>query len=257
MTYPPHSHDGPTNPLSRLLTVLRHVRDSARPFGDDDPGPADHVWIKALDLEDFQQLDSEITLLLSDLERFRLLTKASHPPDLDVYLRPISAARSALLSVRGATWAEYCSMMTEPFIDSLALLSSFANAYAAEFTLSDEEAVEFRSRIAQLLQDISTSSLPSQLKQEILAGLFSLHEALTDHQVHGSYALRDALDRNIGIALRQQPAIQTIEPTYQKRCLQPWSTLVSDLFKCLGSTLNRPELADAAIQGLLHLTSGQ
>ncbi len=257
MTYPPHSHDGPTNPLSRLLTVLRHVRDSADSFGLDNDRPADQVWIKALDIQSTQQLDAEITLLLSDLERFRLLTKASQPPELDVSLAPISAAQSALLSIRGATWAEYCDMMTEPSIGSLALLSSFANVYAAEFTLSDKEAVEFRSRIAQLLQDISTSSLPSQLKQEILAGLFSLHEALTDHQVHGSYALRDALDRNIGIALRQQPAIQTIEPADKKCFLQPWSTLVSDLFRRLPSTLNLPELPDATFQGILRLTSGQ
>ena len=256
MTYPPHAHDGRTNPLSRLLTVLRHVRNTAEFMVDDDK-PAGRIWMNALDLKNTGQLEAEIALLLSDLERFRLLTEASQPPDLALYLRQITRARSALLSVRSATWGEYYAIMNEPLFDSLSLLSNLADHYAAELTLSDQEAAEFRSRIARLLKDISASSLPSQLKQQLIAGLFSLHHALTEHQIHGSYALRDALDLNIGLAFRHQRTIEAITSAHTKRFLQPWTTLLADLFRSLASTLDTPELPDAAVQALLHLTSGK
>lgn len=165
---------------------------------------------KALDIKDpdtDRHLFTEFFVLLNDVEH--LVKQLKKVSDLDEYIDAVKEIQSLLLSsMFQATWNGTVSNLTDKNL--LRLLSACANLIdheQANPSLSEEQLQKYLQECETLLQEITESDLPDDIKTFLVIRFEEICSAIRHYSIGGPERLRTVIQANIGGILLRSPGM--------------------------------------------------
>lgn len=237
------------NPAGRLFDILtaarnQSARDSAR-----------NAWATVFEVD--RKDTGTILKMLADLIDLTHETKESikrlNDVDHALHLTPFGNIENMLSTVNlDGAW-EPCKNL----IDDMTLLGLRFNAdklsRASGFThVADEDLVEIRKSLDELINKVVDSSLEADLKSLLLRNLESVRHALVSYRVRGIQGLQDEVEKSFGSMLLRKGDIAKSSEEH-KEVWHSFYTLIDRVHKLVSLARDSKELAAPAVLALGQL----
>lgn len=191
-----------TNSATRLLSILRNAQ------GKSENTRIHEVWANVLKPQ-FGEETGDLHYWLFELRRLvsTVEEEISSVPRInqDLYLRPFSSIRSALEKTNlDAPWRDVKQHLNETVMTGLEHCAELLSRERPEPVIPQGELSDLFSKTNALIDDITSSALPTDLKSFLVGCLERIRKAILLYRIHGASALREAFETTIGAAILQK-----------------------------------------------------
>jgi hypothetical protein len=184
--------------------------------------------------------------LLTLIDSTEFAVQALPPRKQEIYIKALSELRRHLAIPTWSTrWLDVCGSLCDPqwtIAESIELCSF--DLTGQETLIEGLQLEQLRKTVEDLLKEISSAQLPSELRVFLLEKLREIQKAIDDYSFYGSAGLRKTLESIIGAAYFQDDAIKT-EATTNPIAIKFWE-IVKNTGALLSLVTNLEKLAPVA-----------
>ena len=204
------------NPIKRIYETLGRVFEAGRlHYRGSRTGLAEAAgsavipWMIAFRINtNSEQASALLDNALTDVFRLIVLAeelvRANESLDEELYSLQLGRVKDAVFSIRGESWNRFRERFGDDFLTSLKWAARDLSINTGEQLIPDGELENLQLEIENLTEEILQSSLDERLQEILVDGLTSLRQSIIDYRISGAEGIRQALDRNLGLILRNR-----------------------------------------------------
>jgi len=233
------------NPAARLLEfVLKAISV---------PGHLTAVdgWSKVLGLEEVDYIG--IYAGIADIIQLTIDTRKAisglNGYNQPLFLQSISTVLSGINAVNlQGTWASVTNQFDPLTVQGLQFCSTVLDQHSNETSLNDDDIKSWLQEIDNLLDSITTSEIPDQLKIFFVEHLEKLRLALLHYWIFGTVGVQSSVERTIGAIFIRRSQFSTIADS------SFWTRFL-DLLTNVANAITVSQGLQALGSGIRHLLS--
>ena len=241
--------DVKNNPAGRLHDILSAARQQNA------HEPARKAWATVFQIEPNDT--GTLLKMVADLIDLVRETKASiqrlEGVNQELHLRPFIKIEALLSQLNlDAGWEHWKNQIDETTLYGLQFSADKLSRISGFTHIPNDELADIRSKIDDLFNTATDSTLPHDLKLLLLRNLDAIRLAFVAYRVRGIEGLQEEIERSVGSVLLRQEEIKASKPE-ERRVWQSFFTLVEQLNKLVTLARNSKELAAPVMQALTKL----
>ena len=237
-----------TNPTRRLYDIL-DAAISAQNRLDQAQG-SNVIWLKLLNLgpkDDFFDALSRIFSIIDSYESFVKRNSAIPAEKQTRHLEQIRQIKIAFFNAKQAGWSGLSHNIDHNLLTSLRWAADDMDQYWYEELISLDELERLQLEVEELTEEVVKSDIDSELKSILRDGLEHVRQAILNYRISGAEGIRDALDRNIDITLRNRDEFIAVSDAQGYEVVRRTVCLLASIDKAVSKALKIKQVIGQAI----------